>query len=116
MGKINRKDFLKKSAFLAVTAVTVPALLESCAKKSNNQPAEDPCTDTSNLSPSDLQTRTTFQYKGKSPYQDKYCTLCQFFIPPKGGAQCGTCQVVKGPINPDGYCNSFIKKQANSGS
>jgi len=115
MDKLNRKDFFKKAALLSVSAISLPAFLESCAgNKKKAATVSDPCSDTSNLTPTQLKTRTTFQYKGKSPYKNKYCTLCQFFIPPKSGAQCGTCQVVKGPINPDGYCNSFIKKQQES--
>lgn len=111
MDKLNRKDFFKKAALVGISAVSLPAFLESCGGGNKKAPVSDPCTDTSGLTAEQLQTRKTFQYLGKSPHKDKYCTLCQFFIPPKGNAHCGTCQVVKGPINPDGYCNSFIKKQ-----
>jgi hypothetical protein len=113
MNKINRKDFFKRAAILGVSAVSLPAFLESCSGNNKNaSPANDPCSDTSSLTPDQLQTRKTFQYTGHSPHTDKYCSLCNFFIKPQGNAHCGTCQVVKGPINPGGYCNSFIKKEA----
>jgi hypothetical protein len=114
MDKINRKDFFKRAALLGVTAASLPAFIESCGGNSKkNSPANnDPCSDTSGLTADQLQTRKTFQYTGHSPHNDKYCSICNFFIKPQGNAHCGTCQVVKGPINPDGYCNSFIKKQS----
>lgn len=113
MAKINRKNFFKRAAFLGVTSLSLPAILESCGGNSNKtNPSTDPCTDTSGLTADQLQTRKTFQYMGKSPHDDKYCSICNFFIKPKGNAHCGTCQVVKGPINPEGYCNSFMKKQS----
>lgn len=114
MEKINRKAFFKKSILLGFTTVSIPALIESCGKKNNNEPASDPCTDTSSLSPDDLQTRKTFQYLGSSPNKDKFCSICNFYIKPQDDAHCGTCQIVKGPINPGGYCNSFIKKQTEA--
>ena len=39
----------------------------------------------------------------------KNCTNCNFFT--AGAANdCGTCTLVKGPINPTGYCNSWAIK------
>lgn len=112
MKKINRKDFFKHAAVLSVSAFSLPAFLESCGGNNKNPEANDPCTDTSRLTATELKTRETFQYVGSSTYPDKDCALCSYFIAPEGKVHCGTCQVVKGPINPKGYCNSFVKKQA----
>lgn len=111
MKKINRKDFLKRAAILGASTVSFTAFLESCG--GNNKPVEnDPCGDTSKLTAAELQTRETFMYTGKSPYEDKVCSICSYYVAPKANEHCATCEVVKGPINPMGYCNSFVKKQA----
>lgn len=73
--------------------------------------AADPCTDTSGLTQAELTIRTNLKYTGRSPFPDKHCALCQLFVAPASGVACGTCQVVKGPINPKGYCTSFVAKQ-----
>jgi hypothetical protein len=63
------------------------------------------------LSSTDAQTRVTLAYVDNSVEPGKSCTRCQQFIPAAPDA-CGTCKVVKGPINPSGYCKSFVAKPA----
>jgi hypothetical protein len=69
------------------------------------------CTDTSALSPIDIQIRTALAYVDVSTEPGKTCAGCQQFLPALPGA-CGACKVVKGPINPGGNCKSFIVKIA----
>jgi anaerobic selenocysteine-containing dehydrogenase len=99
--KISRRDVLKQSAALGVLAAVGAA---ACSK-----PKALSCTDTMNLSSADAQTRVTLQYVDNSIEPGKMCTACQQFIPAAPDA-CGTCKVVKGPINPKGYCKSFVAK------
>jgi hypothetical protein len=45
-------------------------------------------------------------------YQDqpdggKHCSLCAHFLPP------GSCQLVQGPISPQGYCRLFVPASQN---
>ena len=61
------------------------------------------------LSAADAQVRVSLQYVDNSVEAGKMCSLCQQFIPAAPDA-CGTCKVVKGPINPKGYCKSFAAK------
>lgn len=70
--------------------------------------AELTCTDTSGLPPADLATRQTLEYVDRTPFPEKRCDNCRFFqaVP----NQCGACQLVKGPINPAGYCKSWVAK------
>jgi hypothetical protein len=68
------------------------------------------CTDTTGLTPSDIQIReTVLAYVEVSTALGKNCLNCQQFIPGLPGA-CGTCKIVKGPINPGGNCKSFLAK------
>jgi hypothetical protein len=92
--KLSRRDVLQKSAALGLFAVVGTA----CSKE---QKALS-CTDTMSLSAADAQVRTSLAYQDKSPEPGKSCTGCQQFIPAAPDA-CGTCKVLKGPINPAGY-------------
>lgn len=67
------------------------------------------CTDTSQLSPQEAQQRTDQNYLDTSPDPQKLCTLCEQYIPAEKSG-CGGCKVLKGPINPKGSCNLFVKK------
>ncbi|HEX3343416.1 MAG TPA: hypothetical protein VHS09_02535 [Polyangiaceae bacterium] len=77
-----------------------------------NKPAALTCTDTSSLSPADAQVRASLNYVDTSVEAGKVCSSCQQFIPAPSAGVCGTCKVVKGPINPGGNCKSFVAKPA----
>ena len=66
------------------------------------------CTDVSNLTKEQIQTRKTLQYVDASPDAEKRCNNCRLFEPPGDGEECGGCQVVPGPIHPNGYCTAWI--------
>jgi len=70
------------------------------------------CTDTTGLSPTDAQLRMTLAYADISAEAGKSCALCQQFLPGPVADTCGTCKIVKGPINPKGNCKSFGAKPA----
>ena len=132
---INRKEFFKRLGILGISAVSVSTFLEACGgnrkpdtqgsdlhePQSNNQTESkpktqpkkqaDPCTDVSGLSKADLKNRQNLKYEGKTTFPGKDCSNCQFYIAPHGGGSCGTCQVVKGPINPKGHCSAWVAKQ-----
>ena len=101
---VSRRNVLQSGATLGILVV---AGTLSCGKKK----VALSCIDTSALSPADLQVRTTLAYTDLSIEPGKLCSLCQQFIPGAPNA-CGTCKVVKGPINPRGSCKSFLAKPA----
>lgn len=47
--------------------------------------------------------KDTAHYQDK-PKGDQKCAECRFFKAP------GSCQLVQGPISPDGWCSFFNKK------
>ena len=102
-----RRDLLQKSAALGALAVFGAAA--ACSKEA---PKALACTDTSALSPADQMLRTTLQYIDNSNQPGKQCSGCQQFLPPATPGTCGGCKVLKGPVNPGGYCKSFIAKPA----
>lgn len=109
--EISRKELLKKGAVVgAVGAVSVA--LAYCKKKpaDSSAPAAGGCGDVSGLTQAEKDQRTQLQYTDKSPKADQPCSGCALFVAAAAGASCGTCNLVKGPISPDGWCSSWVKK------
>jgi hypothetical protein len=102
--KLSRRDVLQRSAAFGVLAVVGVGCGKDQAKALS-------CTDTMSLSATDAQVRTSLLYVDNSVEPGKSCSGCQQFIPAAPDA-CGTCKIVKGPINPKGYCKSFVAKPA----
>jgi hypothetical protein len=100
---LSRRDLLQQSAAFGALAVFGAA---ACGKE---QPKPLVCSDTTGLSPGDTMIRTSLAYIDVSDQPGKQCSGCQQFIPPAPNT-CGTCKIVKGPINPAGYCKSFVAR------
>ncbi|SRR5690554_565365 len=114
-----RREFIQKLAALGTAGVITPTLLSACGGGSEQSTNGDTaagesfsCMDTSGLTEAQIQQRETTQYVDDSPHADMYCSNCQLFTEPEAGAQCGGCQVVPGPIHPEGYCTLWVAQQA----
>ncbi len=116
----SRRAFLEKLAALGLASLGGSVFLAGCAGKeeqSATPPAETAvtCNDVSGLSPEVRQQREqliqTLQYVEQSPYPDKVCSNCAFWKAPPEGQTCGGCQLIPGPINPNGYCTSWAARQ-----
>jgi hypothetical protein len=102
--KLTRRSTLK----LMVAVPLCAAVVSACGKKTE----PDSCKDTAGLNDADKATRTTLQYTDRSPEKDRRCAACTYWQPNQDVAQCGGCQLVKGPIHPHGFCTAFAAKQA----
>lgn len=100
--KLSRRHLLQNAAALGGLAVFGAAACSKTAAPLN-------CTDTTGLAAADVTTRTSLGYTDVSTEVGKSCTNCQQFVP-TSPTTCGTCKVLKGPINPKGYCKSFVLK------
>jgi hypothetical protein len=100
--KISRRVTLSMFA----TAPLWVGVLSACGKKTE----PDSCTDVSALGDAEKSARSALQYVDRAPDAAKVCVVCQFFQAPSDPAQCGGCQIVKGPIHPKGYCTGFAAK------
>jgi hypothetical protein len=101
--KLSRREMLERTVNLAVVG-SMPVLLHACTKP------EFHCTDVSNVGKADLALRQQLEYQDRSAHGDqKNCSNCAFY---KAGDQnqCGQCTLVRGPIHPLGYCNSWAAK------
>ncbi len=116
MSKLTRKEFLQRIAALGFCGVAAGSLLFRCGGgESEKQTAktpraapEDPCADVSGLSPEETATRTVFKYGTHSPDPKKICSGCALYKDPAPGEACGTCQIIKGPVHPNGHCINWV--------
>jgi hypothetical protein len=98
----------RRAAFkplLALSAAALaPGLLSACSRKPD-------CNDVGALSADELRVRNEVaKYVDQTMEAAKRCSACVQFIA-SAPNQCGGCKIVKGPINPDGYCTLFALKQ-----
>ena len=124
--EMNRKEFLRL-VFLGLAAGAGGSLLASCgskeetsqtetsggAQKTPSRPAAaDPCADVTGLTDAELTMRNeTLKYIPVSADPDKRCDNCKFWKPSESGEFCGSCELIKGPINPKGYCVSWFTRE-----
>lgn len=86
-------------------AAVVPGFLTGCSKKLS-------CEDVTGLAPADVAVRRdTAAYVEVTPNAAQKCSNCVQYEP-KGENACGGCKVVKGPINPEGWCKLWVIKPA----
>jgi hypothetical protein len=103
MTEPTRRELLHYGAAIGALMLTAPAC-------SRSQPPPLSCTDVSGLSPGDITLRTALGYLDQSPQAGRQCQRCLQFVAPPAEGRCGTCKIVKGPINPGGYCKSYVAR------
>lgn len=123
--EVTRRAFLTRASAFGLAAIGSGTILSACgggdgnggaaseapaAEPSQPMAAEPDCSDLSGLTDAELQMRETLAYVEDSPYPEKRCDNCQLYIEPEGDAACGGCQIIKGPIAPQGYCTSWAAK------
>jgi hypothetical protein len=105
--KLSRRRVLRVlGAVPVILGAAGGGLLAACGKKTE----PDSCTDVMALGDAEKAARSALQYVDKSPQADKRCELCSLFQASSDPATCASCQVVKGPIHPKGYCTAFAAK------
>ena len=100
--KMARRAAFRSLAALPL-AVIAPSVLSACGKNVN-------CSEAPGLSADELKARLeTAQYQEQSMDATKHCSQCSLFVAP-AQTGCGACKVLKGPINPNGYCKLYVGK------
>lgn len=101
---IPRRDALRHLGVLAASFALPAALQSGCSRKPS-------CADVTGLSPDDVRARNdTAAYTETAPDPSKKCSICAQWVSAPTPTACGGCKVVKGPINPDGWCKLFVAK------
>lgn len=94
------KTITRRAAFRL--GCVAPVLLFACKSKPN-------CEDVSGITPDEAAARTAQQYTAPSPTPDRACNGCNQWVPAAPNA-CGGCKVLKGPIDPNGWCKLWAAK------
>ena len=102
---MKRRDFVIRLAVLGA----VPSVLSACSGGGDSGGGLN-CTDVTGLAPADVQMRTSQAYVEVSTHGAQNCGTCNFYTAPTAAGACGGCQVIRGPINPAGYCNLFVAR------
>jgi len=122
MKGMNRRKFIQLSGQIATT---LPILaLVACESKpattgSTEPTSQEPSSgaaepeagavcDVSKLPDADKAPRTALGYVEKTSDAAKTCEGCSLYIADIGG--CPGCKLFKGPVAPEGYCNSWAPK------
>ena len=63
----------------------------------------------SKLTADEKETRNDFEYVPKSPFPEKLCNNCDLWLEPQEETLCGGCEIMEGPIHPEGYCNVWLE-------
>jgi hypothetical protein len=114
---VTRRQFIQRVAILGA-AVGVAPILAACGKDADDaaKPAVGAatgpldCSDVSKLTDAEKKTRTDLQYVEASVKPDQNCTNCQQHTAGADANTCGTCTLVPGPINPNGWCSTWVLK------
>lgn len=73
----------------------------------NDLAGTDGCNDLSGLTEREISIREQLQYVAQSENAEQVCKNCRFWLPAQPGDNCGGCQLIKGPIHPNGWCASW---------
>jgi hypothetical protein len=106
---VSRRDALKLTFALGAATVGSTWLGVGCKGDTSKELS---CSDTTGVAPADIEMRKTLKYVAKSAVPAKTCANCQLFKAPPTPGTCGGCTVVKGSINPAGFCDSWARKPA----
>ena len=116
-----RRDFLKRLSAAGLLGVGASTVLSACGGgESGGQDAEpeaeaeasmaaEGCMDTSGLTEQEITSRTQLGYVDESPNPEELCSNCALWLPVPEGETCGGCNLIKGPIHPDGWCISYAR-------
>nr|MEE4266409.1 hypothetical protein [Candidatus Krumholzibacteria bacterium] len=123
--KLDRRTFFRQVGITGLAGVGLMLGLTACggdkesgaatkaaaSKSASPAASADPCSDLTGLTQDEKNMRTTLQYQATAADPAKPCHTCNFWHPPAEGTTCGTCTLMKGPIDPNGGCISWVVKQ-----
>lgn len=111
----SRRNLLKRAALAGAVGVGLLNLAacggESAKPAEPAKPAaatggQTACA-TSGDPAADAGARKALKYVDQSADPTRICSGCRFYKQPDGGAACGGCQIITGPVAPTGYCSTW---------
>lgn len=98
MDELPRRVLLRRVLQFTGALAIVPRVFGTAA-------AAESCTD-----PASESLRTSLHYASVSPRAGETCSGCGFFTPDAGKTACGNCQIMSGPVDEKGHCDSWAAK------
>lgn len=92
MTRLTRRQLLLRAAPLGAAAVAF----------ARAAPAADAC-----VQPDSESLRASLNYVSTSADAAATCARCAYFTADPAGGACGACQILGGPVDATGYCESF---------
>jgi hypothetical protein len=102
--KLSRRTLLERGAVLSLVVVGASAGLSACGG------GELDCSSPQGLTDQQRQQRQALSYVDRTPNPSQRCETCNFWQQPQAAGQCGGCTLNLGPVNPQGYCSSFVAR------
>ncbi len=99
--RISRRTLLDNGARISLAGLLLGATHAALA-------ADKSCVDPASLDGGAKSMRSSLNYVDTSPDPAKACSACAFFQTSVEG--CGTCQLLNGPVNSKGHCDSWGPK------
>ena len=66
------------------------------------------CSKEGKIDTASKRMRIALKYVEVSKKKDQICEGCLQWVPAAKGKSCGGCKLFTGPVNPKGYCLSFV--------
>lgn len=98
MKALSRRVLLRRILNTGASLAFVPAALGAAAES---------CVD-----PSSESLRDSLHYASPSPKPGELCKGCGFFSGESAKPGCGNCQIMSGPVDAGGHCDSWAAKGA----
>ncbi|MCX6046880.1 MAG: high-potential iron-sulfur protein [Chloroflexi bacterium] len=105
----SRRNLLKRAALAGAVGVGLLSLAAcggESAKPATAAGGQTACA-TSGDPAADAGARKALKYVDQSADPTRICSGCRFYKQPDGGAACGGCQIITGPVAPTGYCSTW---------
>jgi hypothetical protein len=99
MSALTRRVLLRRILETGVSLSIVPAAIGAAAES---------CVD-----PSSESLRESLHYSSSSTKPGESCQGCGFFAGDTAKPSCGTCQIMSGPVDAGGHCDSWAAKSAS---
>lgn len=89
--ELARRAMLRQAAAAVPVLLALPLLGRSTQARAGSARKED------------------FHYQDM-PNEGRHCANCTAYIAPAAGQEAGSCNIVAGPISPNGWCMAFTPK------
>ncbi len=95
MSEPSRRLLLRRALQFTLGVASLPRLVSVAA-------AAESCVD-----PQSESLRASLHYASVSPVANQSCSGCAFFTPASSPAGCGKCEMMSGPVDATGHCDSW---------